>query len=246
MTPSLDTRHTRTQWLGSALSLLILAASFAAAVTFHRAALATEPAPAHTDAALAPSESSPEKLPKIGDDWMQAGVEHDDRVQYGMPFASKTERAVHLGYEGSTAASGLGLGTARAMRRNRETRYVLFFRAPKGSRVVAARAGRVAEAGNGNFISVLHADGTFARYWPIETARVEKGDPVQRGILLGLSGAQRGGDTAQLAFGVFTVGKRRTLQSLRVRFDDGSAEGFEPVQGAYYAGAEEKPAPTPE
>ena len=36
----------------------------------------------------------------------------------------------------------------------------------------------------------------------IGETNVKKGDPVERGAVLGLSGAQRGGDTAQLAFGV--------------------------------------------
>jgi len=191
-------------------------------------------------------ETPPNEPAEIGDDWMKANVEHDDRVYYGMPFASDTTRQLHIGYEGSGARGGLGPGVARAVRRNKETRYVVFFRAPKGTRVVAARAGRVADAGNGNLISVLHDDGSFARYWPIGEAKVKKGEPVERGALLGLTGAQRGGDTAQLAFGVFTVDKRRRLESLRVRFDDGSTEGFEPVQGAYYQGAEEKRAESSE
>ena len=193
-----------------------------------------------------PAEAPPKEPTEIGDDWMKANVEHDDRVHYGMPFVSDTARELHIGYEGSVARGGLGMGVARAVRRNKETRYVLYFRARKGTRVVAARAGRVADAGNGNLIAVLHDDGTFARYWPIGEANVKKGEPVERGALLGLSGAQRGGDTAQLAFGVFTVGKRRALESLRVRFDDGSPEGFEPVQGSYYQGAEEKRAESSE
>jgi murein DD-endopeptidase MepM/ murein hydrolase activator NlpD len=187
-----------------------------------------------------PAEAPPKEPTEIGDDWMKANVEHDDRVHYGMPFVSDTTRELHIGYQGSVARGGLGMGAGRAVRRNKQTRYVIYFRAPKRTRVVAARAGRVADAGNGNLIAVLHDDGSFARYWPIAEANVKKGEPVERGAVLGLSGAQRGGDTAQLAFGVFIVSKRGALESLRVRFDDGSAEGFEPVQGSYYSGAEEK------
>jgi murein DD-endopeptidase MepM/ murein hydrolase activator NlpD len=121
----------------------------------------------------------------------------------------------------------------------RET-YV--FKMPVGSQVVAARDGRVVEAAEGSSVTVLHGDGTFARYWPAEGIVVSNGQEVQAGDPLGQTGgagpafSPAAGAEPQLDFGVFAADEDGEFRSLPIRFDDGTPEGLLPVTGLFYGG----------
>jgi len=161
--------------------------------------------------------------------WAQQGAEHGAGVRYRLPFASDEPRRLRLGFRSDAAAGGSDFD-----RRDERDRYTLVFELPERSDVVAARAGRVVQAGGR--ITVLHPDGTFAVYTPIAEASVEQGADVQADRVLGKSGAPGQPQGDRLSFGVYRMVEGGALESLRVRFDDGTAEGFEPSQGASYGG----------
>ena len=113
---------------------------------------------------------------------------------------------------------------------------------PVGSSVVTAREGRVVRVA-GNLLTVLHADGSFASYWPLGELSVEVGKEVLRGDPLGVTGTldRAGvhsdiGSEPQLDFGVFLGKDGGGMKSLAVRFDDGSEAGIAPVTGLAYGG----------
>ena len=87
------------------------------------------------------------------------------------------------------------------------------------------------EVAEGNFVSVLHGDGTFARYWPTAGIAVSNGQEVQAGDPLGQTGAldrpgawPAAGAEPQLDFGVFAADEDGDVRSLPIRFDDGTRE----------------------
>lgn len=161
--------------------------------------------------------------------WVPEGANPAAGVRYGMPFASDEPRKLALGYR------GVETGDASADDRRKERdRYSLVFSLPSATPIVAARAGSVVQAGSR--IAVLHADGTFAVYSPVAKPTVSVDSAVELGDLLGETGEpdREGGEG--LVFGVYRMGSDGEARSLRVRFADGSAEGFEPVAGAAYPG----------
>jgi murein DD-endopeptidase MepM/ murein hydrolase activator NlpD len=155
--------------------------------------------------------------------WAEPDPEHLASARYRMPFVSETPVALQLGYrpEGGAGAPG--------DRRSTPDRNSLVFALPHGSQVVAARAGSVAMAGDR--VVVIHGDGTFGGYAQLSGSSVPLGAKVVAGEPLGRS---RGG---RLSFGVYAMKEGGVADSLRVRFDDGSAEGFQPEAGQAYVGA---------
>jgi len=177
--------------------------------------------------------------------WVPRYAEHDDDVRYRFPFESEAPRKLLIGPRGQSAMSPLGGGggRSRSLTQDERTRETLVFKMPKGSQVVAAREGRVVEALEDGFVTVLHGDGTFARYWPMGSLAVAAGQEVRAGDPLGQTGGldRPGAHTdvgaePQLDFGVFAVDERGQLRSLPIRFDDGTPEGLVPVSGLFYGG----------
>jgi murein DD-endopeptidase MepM/ murein hydrolase activator NlpD len=176
--------------------------------------------------------------------WMPRSAEHDDRVHYRFPFESDTPRKLLIGPIGQVAVGPMAEAPrSRSVRQNELTRETYAFKMPVGSQVVAARAGRVVEVAEGNLVSVLHGDGTFARYWPTQGIAVSNGQEVQAGDPLGQTGAldrpgawPAAGAEPQLDFGVFAADEDGDFRSLPIRFDDGSPEGLLPVPGLFYGG----------
>jgi len=82
-------------------------------------------------------------------------------------------------------------------------------------------------------IYVLHDDGTFALYAHLQSeVAVEIGEQIEAGQRLGEA---RG---PHLHFGVLRLGSKGKLESVDIRFEDGSPEGFVPVMGLYYGGGD--------
>lgn len=182
--------------------------------------------------------------------WVPRGAEHDDSSRYRFPFDSEVPRKLELGPEGSVAVAPLTDG-ARAVSTRREARLrnTYLFKMPVGSAVVAARQGKVVQAG-GSIVSVLHTDGSFASYWPMGSSAVEVDQEVRPGDRLGTTGKllQPGvypaaGTDPLLVFGVFTADEDGDVMSLKVVFDDGSAEGVSLVTGLSYGGKQAARAP---
>ncbi|MHC4507120.1 MAG: M23 family metallopeptidase, partial [Planctomycetota bacterium] len=175
--------------------------------------------------------------------WMPRSAEHDDGVHYRFPFESDTPRKLLIGPRGRVAVGPMAEAPrSRSVRQNELMRETYAFKMPVGSRVVAARAGRVVEAEEGSFVTVLHGDGTFARYWPMEGIAVTTGQEVQAGDPLGQTGgagpafSPAAGAEPQLDFGVFAADEDGEVRSLPIRFEDGTPEGLLPVTGVFYGG----------
>ena len=133
---------------------------------------------------------------------------------------------------------------SRSLRQNELMRETYVFKMPVGSQVVAARDGRVVEAAVGSFVTVLHGDGSFARYWPMGGRRGLRQPGGPGGRSAGADGwARRArglrpapGAEPQLDFGVFAADEDGDVRSLPIRFDDGTPEGLVPVTGIFYGG----------
>jgi murein DD-endopeptidase MepM/ murein hydrolase activator NlpD len=177
--------------------------------------------------------------------WMPRSAEHDDRVRYRFPFESDAPRKLLIGPRGQVALGPLGGGGegSRSLRQDELTRETYAFAMPEGSQVVAARDGRVVEVVEGSAVTVLHGDGTFARYWPMGGFAVSARQEVRAGEPLGQTGGldrarvpTAVGAEPQLDFGVFAADEDGVVRSLPIRFDDGTPEGLVPVAGLFYGG----------
>ena len=164
---------------------------------------------------------------------------HDDRWRYRMPFGGDSPRVLGQGVGGRYSHEGSG-------------RYAFDFSMPWGTPVLAARPGRVIAVRDdtrasramrrrydqANAVEVLHADGTIATYAHLQRgALVAVGQEVATGERIGLSGDTGFSTGPHLHFMVW----RRTADlhwtSVPIRFDDGSAHGFQPQTGIAYAPA---------
>ncbi len=176
--------------------------------------------------------------------WVARGAEHDEASRYRLPFDSPVPRKLLIGPRGSLAlAPGLNVGGgADSLTKNERLRNSYVFKMPVGSTVVAARDGKVVPSFDG-IVYVVHEDGSYAGYWPIGDRAVEPGRQVAAGDVLGTTGKLdwKGfhsdvGSEPQLDFGVFVADDDGDAKTLKVLFDDGSAEGFHPVTGLSYGG----------
>jgi murein DD-endopeptidase MepM/ murein hydrolase activator NlpD len=133
--------------------------------------------------------------------------EPDAGAVYRLPWAHGVKHTVSQGYFGRATHSGL---------------YALDFDMDEGSPVHAARAGTVIRvkddgdrggtlgsyARDGNVIEVLHDDATWAVYAHLQRggARVQKGQRVKAGELIGLSGATGLASGPHLHLAVYRAG----------------------------------------
>jgi hypothetical protein len=113
----------------------------------------------------------------------------DKEYVYDLPFEKKGRYMVFQGYNGAAS---------------HQNQFALDFSMSDGTPVLAAREGVVVnvqqsnsiscpqpECGKyNNFVLVYHPDGTFAEYTHLQKdgARVQRGDKVEKGTLIGLSG----------------------------------------------------------
>jgi hypothetical protein len=118
--------------------------------------------------------------------------------------------------------------------------YAWDFGLPEGSKVCAARDGKVVFAsedivkggtGGGNQIKIDHGDGTFGVYFHLkhQGALVEVGDVVLQGDLIGLSGATGNVTGPHLHFQVDKGGT-----SIPAKFDDVETDDGVPQNGKSY------------
>ena len=191
-------------------------------------------------------ESATQKFYSFGSN----GAEHDDAVRYPLPFDPSVPRKLGAGVGGDVAMTSLGSASASASASggfgHRDwSKYSFDFIMPAGVEVRAARAGVVERIGGGlversrdpgrmtpsTGIYVLHDDGTFAMYIRLKPeVAVEIGEQVEVGQHLGEA------QGPHLHFGVVRLGSGGKLESVDIRFDDGSPAGFVPAMGLYYGG----------
>ena len=143
----------------------------------------------------------------------------DTSYVYDLPYEIGLKVYVLQGYNGSYSHKG---------------QYALDFRLRKGNSVLAAREGIVSNVednnskggpfkkytNNGNYVIIMHDDGTYAAYWHLSHKKVfvKKGDAVQKGQLIGLSGNTGYSSSAHLHFDVYYM-KNTVKLTLPTKFN---------------------------
>ena len=146
---------------------------------------------------------------------------------YRLPFEEGKTYTLTQGNNGALSHSGYN-------------QYAFDFGLPEGSKVCAARGGKVIEAkedivqggtGGGNQIKIDHGDGTTGVYFHLkyQGALVEVGDTVLQGDVIGLSGKTGFATGPHLHFQVDKGGK-----SIPSSFDDVDGDAGVPQSGKSY------------
>lgn len=146
---------------------------------------------------------------------------HNDSFAYRLPFPVGETYKVDQGFGGSFSHYG-------------DLRHALDFNMPTGTRIYAARSGKVVmmeekhNRGGGtedmmeyaNFITILHDDGTFADYSHLRHQGVEVrlGQEVRTGQLIGYSGATGYATGPHLHFTVKKAKRGGGFISIPVKF----------------------------
>ena len=168
----------------------------------------------------------------------------DTRTLYQLPFDEAIPRRLAQGVGGgeeigvpdlggmNVGASSRAAGQVRGRSHRGRYRYSFDFAMPVGSAVLAAAPG-VVDCVMIDSLAVLHADGNRALYGHLSEIRVEPGQSVATKQMLGRSGAA-GQNVPHLHFGVLRRAPGGSFQSIPIRFDDGTPEGYVPVTGQYY------------
>lgn len=142
---------------------------------------------------------------------------HDKNYVYRLPFKKGTSYAVSQGYNGRDTHKG-------------SSAYSIDFAMPVGTQVYSARDGVVVKtksnsdmggydkkyASSGNYVKLVHSDGTFAIYYHLkyQGVIVKVGESILRGEPLGYSGNTGYSSGPHLHFSVFktkSAGKRETV-----------------------------------
>jgi len=156
-----------------------------------------------------------------------AAAGQDASGSYRLPFEDGKTYPLTQGNNGSLSHTGY-------------CQYAFDFGMPEGTRVCAARGGKVIEAkedlvkggsGGGNQVKIDHGDGTVGCYFHLkhEGALVEVGDVVLQGDVIGLSGMTGFATGPHLHFQVDRGGK-----SIPVSFGDVETDQGVPVSGKGY------------
>lgn len=136
-------------------------------------------------------------------------AKHNDDFVYQLPFLKGEAFRLHQGYNGTLSHSG---------------ENALDFSMPEGTPITAARPGKVirlkADSNRGcglpscknlgNYITILHDDGTMADYYHLQQngVLVEVGDDISVGDKIGLSGNTGWSTGPHLHFVVYKWGKK--------------------------------------
>ncbi|MDF1884459.1 M23 family metallopeptidase, partial [Sulfurimonas sp. SAG-AH-194-C21] len=142
---------------------------------------------------------------------------HDEKYLYKLPYKKGTSHIVSQGYNGRDTHKG-------------SSAYSIDFAMPIGTKVYASRAGVVVKtksnsdiggydkkyASSGNYVKLMHNDGTFAIYYHLKYKGVivKVGERVSQGEALAYSGNTGYSSGPHLHFAVFktkSAGKRETI-----------------------------------
>jgi murein DD-endopeptidase MepM/ murein hydrolase activator NlpD len=152
-------------------------------------------------------------------DLKEAKFKTDSSYIYSLPFENRKKVFLIQAYESSFS---------------HKNERALDFKVKNGTRICAARDGVVIamredsdrgglkdeNLSDGNFISILHNDGSVAHYWHLqkEGALVNNGDTVTTGQLIGLSGNTGYSAFPHLHFEVQGYDSNKNYRQLPTRF----------------------------
>lgn len=162
---------------------------------------------------------------------------HDDSYVYRLPFSLGSSHIVSQGYNGKKTHIG-------------SSRYAIDFAMDVGTKIYAAREGKVAKTKSdssirgigreyskyGNFVTIEHSDGTFATYYHLKQngVAVSVGNAIQKGDLLGYSGNTGYSSGPHLHFAVFTLDGKLKTQTLPIKFQSTDVVVDNPQKGNFY------------
>ena len=191
----------------------------------HRSLLATYPGLSKTLAVeLKPINSSQGTKRHFKFAWQRGAldVKHDDDFEYRLPYAIGSRYPLTQGFNGKFSHKN-------------DNQYAVDFAMPVGTKVHAARGGLVVAVridsnkncvsshcrNEGNFIAVLHSDGTLGEYHHLKLggALVALGEQVEQGQIIALSGNTGWSSKPHLHFSVHsaTDGKLRRSHAILFR-----------------------------
>ena len=162
---------------------------------------------------------------------------HDDSYIYKLPFATGTSHMVSQGYDTIYTHKG-------------RSKFAVDFAMKEGTKIFAARGGTVVKtksdsnlggyskefAKHGNYVTIVHSDGTFATYYHLKQygVLVKEGDVVARGYALAYSGNTGYSSGPHLHFSVFSAISASSTHSVAIKFASAAGVVSEPKKGTLY------------
>ncbi|WP_152184938.1 M23 family metallopeptidase [Sulfurimonas indica] len=164
-------------------------------------------------------------------------VRPDKKYLYRLPFRVGESHMVSQGFHGKSTHKG-------------HSEYAVDFKMDIGTKIYAARGGIVVKtkddsnkkgfskafAKYGNYVIVLHDDGTFGTYYHLKKGGVlvSVGERVDRGSALGYSGNTGYTNGPHLHFAVFKAVRTLKTESLPIKFISAQGVVDKPITGKYY------------
>ena len=164
-------------------------------------------------------------------------AQHDDAYIYRLPYKVGTSHKVSQGYNGKYTHKG-------------RSAYSIDFPMPVGTKIYAAREGVVVKtksnsnvggydkkfSSSGNYVRVLHSDGTLATYYHLKYrgVLVHVGQTIFKGTPLGYSGNTGYTSGPHLHFAVFQAISARKTQTIPLKILTEKGIIIEPKQGTFY------------
>ena len=165
----------------------------------------------------------------------RAELHHDRSYLYALPFRPGSRVIVSQGFGGQSTHTG-------------KSRYAVDFVADEGTRIYAARGGKVIATEDAfdkggfdlsfgqyaNYITIEHTDHTMGKYYHLQQygVKVKVGQYVTKGQFIGLSGNTGYSSGPHLHFGVYKVDSDyRSITTIPFRFQTDRGVVDAPKQG---------------
>ncbi|MDF1876667.1 M23 family metallopeptidase [Sulfurimonas sp. SAG-AH-194-L11] len=162
---------------------------------------------------------------------------HDKNYVYRLPYKKGTSHLVSQSYNGRNTHKG-------------NSAYSIDFAMPMGTKVYASRGGVVVKtksnsdiggydkkyASSGNYVKIMHSDGTFAIYYHLKYngVIVKVGEKVSKGEPLAYSGNTGYSSGPHLHFSVFKTKSAGSRETIATRFKILKGLLKKPIRGNYY------------